>query len=79
MMRVLFWIGLALLVYFVVRGKLRAIAAAQQEADRRRQALDQGEPMASCAHCHMFFPASEAVSADGQDYCSPAHVRLPPK
>jgi uncharacterized protein len=25
------------------------------------------------------FPASEAVRADGHDYCSPGHVRLPPK
>lgn len=78
-MRILFWTALAVLIYFAVRSKLRAIAAKQQEADRRRQALDQGEPMASCAHCHMFFPAAEAVRADGQDYCSPAHVRLPPQ
>ena len=34
--------------------------------------------MASCAHCGLYFPASEAVSADGRDYCCPAHVRQPP-
>jgi len=27
----------------------------------------------------VYFPASESVHADGQDYCSPGHVRLPPK
>jgi uncharacterized protein len=35
--------------------------------------------MAQCAHCGVHFPASEAVRADGHDYCSPGHVRLPPK
>jgi uncharacterized protein len=35
--------------------------------------------MAQCAHCGVHFPASEAVRADGLDYCSPAHVRLPAK
>jgi len=34
--------------------------------------------MTTCAHCGLHFPASEAVRADGLDYCSPAHVRLPP-
>jgi uncharacterized protein len=35
--------------------------------------------MACCAHCGVYFPASEAVRADGRDYCSPGHVRLPPQ
>ena len=78
-MRILFWIALALVVYFVVRSKLRAMALRQQDADRHNKALGEGEPMASCAHCHVYFPVSEAVHADGQDYCSPAHVRLPPR
>ncbi|QYF91591.1 hypothetical protein KY495_12290 [Massilia sp. PAMC28688] len=84
-MRILFWIALALLIYFAVRSKLRALAhrqkAAQEraEAEQRSQALGEGEQMTSCAHCHVYFPASEAVRADGQDFCSPAHVRLPPQ
>ncbi|WP_267874344.1 PP0621 family protein, partial [Zemynaea arenosa] len=36
------------------------------------------EAMARCAHCHVYFPSSEAVRADGLDYCCPAHVRQPP-
>jgi uncharacterized protein len=36
------------------------------------------EAMAQCTHCGMYFPASESVRADGHDYCSPGHVRLPP-
>ena len=41
--------------------------------------LPAAEDMVSCAHCGLHFPASEAVHADGHDYCSPGHVRLPPK
>lgn len=82
-MRMLFWIALALLVYFVVRSKWRALRHRQQQeqqeqARRQTEALESGEPMASCAHCHMYFPASEAVHAEGLEYCSSAHARLPP-
>lgn len=80
MMRLLFWLALAVLVVFAIRSKVRA--AAQPPATRR--ASDAGraeiasETMTSCAHCGLHFPASESVRADGLDYCSPAHVRLPP-
>ncbi len=80
MMRLLFWLALAVLVVFAIRAKVRASAArAQAEAPRpnaRREIAP--ETMTSCAHCGLHFPASEAVHADGLDYCSPAHVRLPP-
>jgi uncharacterized protein len=35
--------------------------------------------MTNCAHCGIYFPASEAVRAGGNDYCSPAHAQLPHK
>ena len=75
-MRFLFWIALALLVYFVVRSKLRS-AAPKEGARRADPVLPDPEAMACCAHCHVYFPASESVRADGLDYCSPQHVRLP--
>lgn len=84
-MRVLFWIALIVLVVFAVRSKLRAIARRNQvpphmgTGPRRSEPAGQIEAMAQCAHCGMYFPASEAVRADGHDYCSPGHVRLPPK
>ncbi len=80
MSRVVFWILLALLVYFAVRAKLRAKA---REAARRQQmhtppprphAPAAIEDMTSCARCGLHFPASEALHADGRDYCSPAHL-----
>ena len=75
MTRILFWLALAILVFFAIRSKLRAMDAATRE-EPRPEALE-GEAMTSCAHCHVYFPVSEAVRADGLDYCSPAHVRLP--
>ncbi len=75
MTRLLFWIALAVLVFFAVRSKMRSMGAAARE-EHKPEALE-GEAMTSCAHCHVYFPVSEAVRADGLDYCSPAHVRLP--
>jgi uncharacterized protein len=80
MMRVLFWIGLIVLVVFAIRSKLRSAArAAQHEhgprSSNRAPAEIASEPMARCEFCGVYFPASEAVLAEGRDYCSPAHAR----
>lgn len=83
MSRLLFWIAFIILVVMAVRAKLREATGARQQprraADPAPPAVAQSESMACCAHCGLYFPASEAVSADGRDYCCPAHVRLPPK
>jgi uncharacterized protein len=78
MSRLLFWLALAVLVVWAIRSKLRASG---MMPPNRPKAPPQPpiETMTSCAHCGMYFPASEAVRADGLDYCSPAHVRLPAK
>jgi uncharacterized protein len=78
MTRLLFWIGLIILVVMAVRSKLRSMSMPPPgTAERPGQSLEGAEAMACCAHCHVYFPASESVRADGLDYCSPAHVRLP--
>ena len=86
-MRILFWIALLVLVVMAVRSKLRALAPKPDAAARGQEggggdgggeAGREGEAMACCAHCHVYFPASEAVRADGEAYCSAAHLRLPP-
>ncbi|MDN4055134.1 PP0621 family protein [Massilia sp. YIM B02763] len=38
---------------------------------------DRSEPMACCAQCGMYFPASEAVRVGGRDFCSTAHAHQP--
>lgn len=84
MTRILFWIGLLILVVLAVRSKLRSMAPKdpgplQRTPEANAAADSQIEAMACCAHCHLYFPASEAVRADGLEYCSPAHARLPAK
>ena len=80
MSRLLFWLALAALVVFAIRAK---IGAARERADRAERASKPApapqsiETMTSCAHCGVYFPVSEAVRADGLDYCCPALVRLP--
>lgn len=76
MTRILFWTLLVILVVAAIRSVLRRTAVPRDSQEARRGG--DIESMVSCAHCHVHFPASEAVRADGQDYCSPAHVRLPP-
>ncbi len=78
MVRLLFWIGLIVLVVMAIKSKARGSMRPQQPAPQARPEPE-AEAMARCAHCGVHFPASEAVRADGLDYCSPAHVRLPPR
>ena len=81
MTKLLFWIALVVLVVMAIRAKLRAeirrSAAARREDQPQAPSAANAEAMARCAHCHVYFPSSEAVRADGLDYCCPAHVRLP--
>jgi uncharacterized protein len=93
MTRLLFWIALIILVVMAVRSKLRAAVGARSDhpqpgpgpdmpagAQARAHSqprVEESERMASCAHCGIYFPASEAVHEDGRDYCSQAHARLP--
>ena len=81
MMRILFWIALLILVVMAVRAKLKGSGARFQVPPRQppQEPVAQIETMTQCAHCGLHFPASEAVQADGLDYCSPGHVRLPPR
>ena len=82
MSRMVFWIILIIVVGFAIRSKLRAsIQRAETQVPPPRPAAHSSaviENMTSCAHCGLHFPASEAVRAEGRDYCSPAHVPLPP-
>jgi uncharacterized protein len=82
MSRIVFWILLIGLVVLAVRAKLKALGACRQEPLHQQPPptpVAEIETMAQCAHCGIHFPASEAVHADGHDYCSPGHVRLPPR
>jgi uncharacterized protein len=48
-------------------------------ARARAEAKAQAETMLCCAHCGVYFPASENVPAGGRDYCSAAHAQGAPQ
>ena len=88
MTRLLFWIALVILVVAAIRSKLRAAmtraqgpatgpapASAGGDTKAWSRVEDQSETMLCCAHCGIYFPASEAVRDDGRDYCGTAHAR----
>ncbi len=82
MTRILFWIALIVLIGMAVRAKLKKMSSQQppfQQPPRPQEPAREIESMTRCAQCGLHFPASEAVRADGLDYCSPGHVRLPPQ
>ena len=86
MTRVLFWLALVFLVLFAIRSKIRGMQqrgrAQQQQRPNpftppvRPQELPDAELMLCCAHCGVYYPASENVQAKGHDYCSHAHATL---
>lgn len=92
MTRILFWLGLVFLVMFAIRSKLQGGrppqprrqappepggAAGAGRGGRRPAAAAEIETMLCCAHCGIYYPASETVQANGHDFCSAAHARLP--
>jgi uncharacterized protein len=47
------------------------------KARSAEKAVADAETMLQCAHCGVYYPASENVQVAGRDYCSPAHAGLP--
>ncbi|OBV37481.1 PP0621 family protein [Janthinobacterium psychrotolerans] len=84
MTRILFWLALVLLVVFAIRSKIRSLQQRQQQRQQsnpftppgRVAELPDAELMLCCAHCGVYYPASENVQAKGHDYCSHAHATL---
>jgi uncharacterized protein len=68
MVRILFWIVLAVVVYAVAKGWSRAGARRGKAADRPSEA------MVTCAACGLNVPQSEALVRGGQWYCSREHL-----
>lgn len=88
MTRILFWLALVFLVVHAIRSKLNDARqpreqrppppqANARQARAAAQAIAEAETMLCCAHCAIYYPASENVRSGGRDYCSAAHVGLP--
>ncbi|RSZ55142.1 hypothetical protein HF313_29390 [Massilia atriviolacea] len=83
MMRILFWVALIVLVIAAIRskirGKLRDMTPppGQPGPGARAHPIRELGATIECAHCHVYFPESEAVTADGRAYCSSEHAHQP--
>jgi uncharacterized protein len=78
MTRILFWLALVILVVAAIRAKLKGSSRhpRPQQPARRAPPKEEAEtePMLCCAHCGVYYPASENVPAGGRNYCSAAHA-----
>ena len=82
-MRFIITIVLVGLLYLVLRHFLRQFirnlannGAAGQQVPGRTGAPRPEENMVQCAHCGVYLPASEAITQQGQHWCSSEHARL---
>lgn len=83
-MRLLMWLGLVVLVYFAVRKNFRANQTRPDDAQKEEAWGDNTFPqptgskrveaMLNCAHCQVYFPASEAVMRKAKPYCCNEHA-----
>lgn len=89
-MRLLMWLGLAVLVYLAVRKSFRSNQAPSktEQVDEnawgdntfpQSPASKRVEAMLNCAHCQVYFPASEAVSRGTHQYCCIEHAEAASK
>jgi uncharacterized protein len=71
----LLWAAIIAGVIWVLRNKKKA---AKVDAPVQTRVNDEsGEPMLSCTHCGIHFPASEAVAdVSGATFCGDDHRRL---
>lgn len=85
-MRILFWLGLLVLIVLALKKKMQPPRAgsgnpghpqnpANPESAGSRN-TESAETMVCCAHCQIYLPASEAVQRGEQVYCSKEHADL---
>jgi len=82
-MKLLFWMGLVILVILALKKKVQPPAGGSGNPERPlnpehpgSQSTASAENMVCCAHCQIYLPASEAVQRAGQVYCSKEHADL---
>lgn len=78
MSKILFWVGIILVVLVVMRILGRHAAARHRRSiqPKKRNASNRYQAMTQCAHCGVHLPASDALHYDGKTWCSQEHARL---
>jgi len=73
MSKILFFVALAVLVYFLLQ-KQRKVADKQDQTQQK--AGTASESMVRCAYCKLHIPLTESIEQGSRHYCSEEHRRL---
>jgi uncharacterized protein len=71
--KLLIFLLVLLAIYLLRRALVRPPAARPDSGEPAKPAVPAVERMVECAHCGLHVPESEAVAADGLDFCCEAH------
>ena len=70
--KLLFLIGLGLVIYLLFKNYQRSLNQPGNQPPAQRGPED----MVKCAHCGVNVPRSEAIFSQGEFFCTPEHQRL---
>lgn len=80
-MKIVVVLGALLLLVWLVLGSVRRAKGGRREgaATTAERPAPRAEDMVACAHCGVHLPASLALVARGQAYCSEVHREAGPR
>ena len=70
--KILFLIGLGLVIYLVLKNYQRSLNRPNKDTPAARDAED----MVKCAQCGVNLPRSEAIFSQGEFFCTQEHKQL---
>ncbi len=73
-MKLVVWLIFIVLVILAIRKKAKPLVTSMSNEASAVPQEPVAENMVSCAHCHIYLPASEAVHRGVDVYCSVAHA-----
>jgi uncharacterized protein len=73
--KILFFVILGLVIYFLLKKQL----GNRQSSGDKPSSRPVAEDMVKCAHCGVNLPRSEAIFSKGEFFCTPEHHRLKQK
>jgi uncharacterized protein len=73
--RLLFFVLIAVLVFWAIRSYRRGLKKRQEEAQKESPSIE-SEDMVRCTHCGVHLPKSESILSEDKFFCSDEHRHL---
>lgn len=73
--RLLFFVLIAVLVFWAIRSYRRGLKKRQEETQKESPSIE-SEDMVRCTHCGVHLPKSESILSEDKFFCSDEHRRL---